>query len=114
MINYIERLLDEAPNDMDGVSPTPAGLHLFDINETDPIPLYEATSQIFHHLIAKLLFLCKWTQPDTQTAVAFLTTWVQASDRDDYKKLGQVIKYLHGTVDMPLMLEIDSSHIIKW
>ena len=78
-------------------------------------PLDEATSQTFHHLIAKLLFLCKWTQPDTQTAVAFLTTQVQAPDWDDYKKLAQVIKYLHGTIDMPLTLKADSSQmIIKW
>ena len=39
---------------------------------------------------------------------------VQVPDEDDYKKLGQVIKYLHGTINMPLTLTADSSHIIKW
>jgi hypothetical protein len=114
MIDYIQRLLDEAPADMDGISPTPASLHLFTINETNPVKLDEATSQTFHHLVAKLLFLCKRTRPDTQTGVAFLTTRVQAPDQDDYKKLGRVVKYLRGTIDMPLTLEADSSHIIKW
>ena len=114
MIDYIEWLLDEAPIDVDGVSPSPAGLHLFNINETNPILLDEVTSQTFHHLVAKLLFLCKCTHPDTQTAVAFLTMRVQAPDEDDYKKLGWVVKYLCSTIDMPLTLEANSSHIIKW
>ena len=115
MIDYIEKLLEEAPVDIDGVSPTPAGLHfLFHINETNPTQLDEATSQTFHHFVAKLLFLCKQTHLDIQTGVAFLTTRVQVPDEDDYKKLSRVIKYLCGTVDMPLTLEADSSHIIKW
>jgi hypothetical protein len=83
MIDYIEKLLEEAPADMDGISPTPASLHLFDINETNPVKLDEVTSQIFHHLVCKLLFLCKRTRPDTQTRVAFLNTRVQTPDEDD-------------------------------
>ena len=50
---------------------------------------------------------------DIQTGVAFLTTRVQAPNEDDCKKLSQVIKYLCGTVNMPLTLEADSSHINK-
>ena len=48
----------------------------------------------FHHNVAKLLFLCKRARPDLQTAVAFLSTWVQRPDRDDYKKLARAMKYL--------------------
>ena len=99
---------------MDGMSATPAGLHLFDVNETNLTLLDDGTSQIFHHFVAKLLFLCKQTCPDIQPGVAFLTTRVQAPDQDDHKKLSWVIKYLHGSVDMPLTLEANSSHIIKW
>lgn len=69
---------------------------------------------MFHHNTAKLLFLCKRARPDVQTAVAFLSTRVKGPDRDDYKKLSRVMKYLRGTVNMPLTLEADSTHIVKW
>ena len=45
-------------------------------------------AETFHHLTAKLLYLCKHTRPDLQMAVAFLTTRVQNPDIDDFKKLG--------------------------
>ena len=35
-------------------------------------------------------------------------------DTDDYKKLARVIRYLRGTVNMPLTLEADNLNIIKW
>jgi hypothetical protein len=41
---------------------------------------------------------------DLQRAVAFLTTRVEGPDIDDNKKLGRVMKYLCGTIDMPLTL----------
>ena len=33
---------------------------------------------------------------------------------DDYKKEARVIKYLRGTIDMPLRLQGDGSGVIKW
>jgi hypothetical protein len=71
-------------------------------------------SELFHHIIAKLLFLCKRACPDIQTAVAFLCTQVKAPDTDDYKKLAHVIKYLRGTASMPLVLEADNVKVVKW
>ena len=69
---------------------------------------------MFHHNLAKLLFFCKRARPDIQTAVAFLCTRVKAPDTDDYKKLTQVMRYLRGTVNMPLTLEAESMQIVKW
>jgi hypothetical protein len=87
MDDYISNLFEEAPADMAGTAVTPAADHLFSVNET-PEYLDEATSELFHHLTAKLLFLCKRARPDIQTAVAFLMTRVKRPDKDDYKKLG--------------------------
>jgi len=42
--------------------------------------------QLFHHLVAKLLYLSKCMRHDIQTAVAFLCTRVREPDTDDYKK----------------------------
>jgi Reverse transcriptase (RNA-dependent DNA polymerase) len=113
MIPYIETMLEELPEDMDGVSSTPAGNHLFTVNK-EGTKLGEEESIMFHHNTAKLLFLCKRARPDLQTAVSFLTTRVKEPDIDDYKKLSRVMKYLRGTMDMPLTLEANDSSIIQW
>lgn len=113
MFDYIKKILEESPSDMEGESATPAGLHLFEINE-NPIKLNNEQADLFHHMVAKLLFLCKRARPDIQTAVSFLCTRVKSPDTDDYKKLIRVIKYLRGTKNMPLTLEAKDFNLIKW
>jgi Reverse transcriptase (RNA-dependent DNA polymerase)/Zinc knuckle len=113
MDDYVEDILSEVPEDMGGVAATPAAEHLFDVSE-NPTYLDDENAQLFHHLTAKLLFLCKRARPDIQTAIAFLTTRVKRPDTDDYKKLGRVIKYLRGTPNLALTLEADDAQIVKW
>jgi hypothetical protein len=98
---------------MDGENSTPAASFLFDVDE-DCEKLDAETSEMFHHNTAKLLFLCKRARPDIQTAVAFLCTRVKGPDTDDYKKLTRVMKYLRGTINIPLTLEANGSNIVKW
>jgi len=113
MKDYIEEMLEDLPSDMDGEAVTPAANHLFEVND-NPEKLDESTSQTFHHLTAKLLFLAKRSRPDIQTAVAFLTTRVKSPDKDDYKKLARVMRYLRGTTDLSLTLEADDLRVVKW
>ncbi|KAL7559815.1 hypothetical protein ACA910_003979 [Epithemia clementina (nom. ined.)] len=114
MFDYIQSLLNNLPPDMDGTSNTPAGEHLFTVNETNPELLDEATAELFHHNVVKLLFLCKRARPDLQTAVSFLCTRVHQPDRDDYKKLAKTMHYLRLTQLIPLTLESDDVTVIKW
>lgn len=114
MITYIEEMLKELPEDMEGTAVSPAASHLFIVNDNNQTKLDEKMAILFHHYTAKLLFLCKRARPDIQTAVAFLCTRVQSPDTDDYKKLRRVMKYLRGTIDLPLTLEADQAKIMKW
>jgi len=41
-------------------------------------------------------YLCRCTQQDLQTSMAFICTWIQHPDEDNYKKLPMVMQYLHG------------------
>eukprot|EP00978_Attheya_sp_CCMP212_P027965 scaffold95216_cov68-Attheya_sp.AAC.3 len=66
---------------MDGIAATSAPRHIFEINEMNPVKLDEDNSVMFHHNVAKLLFLCKRTRPNIQTAVAFLCTRVKSPDK---------------------------------
>ena len=39
---------------------------------------------------------------------------MRGPDTDDYKKIARVMKYIQGTIDLPLILSIDKSGNIKW
>ncbi len=113
MTDYVAKVLDEMPEDMDGTATTPAANYLFQI--IDGIEcLDEATSEFFHATVAKLLFLCKRGRPDTQTAIAFLCTRVQQPTKHDYNKLSRVVKYLRKTKDLVLRLSGDNLNVVKW
>ena len=115
MYDYIDEMLSKLPNDsmMRGTVTSPAASHLFQVSK-GATKLDEEAAQEFHHNVAKLLFLCKRARPDIQTAVAFLTTRVKSPDEDDYKKLGRVMRYLRATARLPLTLEADNLHLVKW
>lgn len=113
MYDYVDEMLDDLPDDMQGEAVTPAAHHLFSVDEK-AIRLDEDKAQFFHHLTAKLLFLSKRARPDIQTAVAFLTTRVKGPDVDDYKKLARVLRYLRGSVKLTLTLEANDMTVMKW
>ena len=113
MINYIGKMLDDIPEDMMGESGTPAAHHLFDIAE-DATKLSQADAYLFHHFVAQLLYASKRARPDIQLSASFLCTRVKGSDTDDHKKLDRVMKYIQGTIGLPLILSIDKSGNIKW
>lgn len=113
MSDYITRLLDDAPVEFAGRASTPAGKHLFTVDEKSA-PLDEDQANMFHHLVAKILFLSKRARPDVQLAVGFLCTRVKAPDNDDWKKLRRLIQYLRNTKELTLTLEAGESRVIKW
>jgi len=73
MSDYMKGILESLSPSMDGESATPAANHLFTINKDANI-LEPLEAELFHHYVAKLLFLCKQARPDIQMTVAFLST----------------------------------------
>jgi len=115
MIPYIKEIVQlfKKHDDSDRTANTPAAEHLFKVNE-ELSPLTQEQATIFHNFVAKCLFLTKRARPDIATAVAFLTTRVKGPDGDDWKKLVRLIRYLRGSIDLPLILCADSVPIPKW
>lgn len=70
----------------------------------------------FHTTVAKGLFLCKRARPDLQPTIPFLCTRVQEPDRDDWKKLLRMMKYLELTQQLELTIEADDGDVLlcRW
>ena len=113
MEDYVENMLADLPISIDGTAVTPAGEHLFKVND-GAARLDDDDSDLFHSTTAKILFLCKRARPDVQTAVAFLCTRVKSPDVDDIKKLQRLVRYLRDSKNLCLTLEADDLQIIKW
>ena len=91
MYDYIDRLIVGSPDElMKGGAPTPAGNHLFSVNE-NATKLDPSTAIMYHHFTAQLLYLSKRTCPDILPTVSFLCTRVREPDEDDCKKLGRCL-----------------------
>jgi hypothetical protein len=88
MIAYTTKVILDFPKSITTSCTSLAGDHLFTVRdalEAEFLPKEQA--QAFHHTVAQLLFLCKHTRRDIQTAVSFLTTRVKHPDEDDWGKL---------------------------
>ena len=113
MADYVEGILDELPEEMNGTAVTPASNHLFNTRDDTEI-LDTKRADTYHHLTAKLLYLSKRARPDLQTAVAFLCTRVSKPDMDDWKKLRRCLCYLRATKHMHLTLEASEDQKLQW
>jgi hypothetical protein len=108
MQGYIEELLNEVKDIIQGVSNTPASHNLFSIDELSEL-LCASEKELYHSLTAKLLYLGKRVRPDVLTAVSFLAKRVQLPTQQDFRKLQKTIKYLRHTATLGIVLEASNS-----
>ena len=85
--NYIFDIINDAPDGMLGEAVITTGAHLFQVNKEDPIYLDDKAAVEFHHIVARLFFLCKRVRPYLQTAAAFLCTRVNKPDTYDWNTM---------------------------
>jgi hypothetical protein len=113
MGDYVRMVLHEIPPDMEGKAVTPACSYLFNVNDQSD-KLNDEKKDTFVHYVMQLLYLSQRARPDIRTTISFLCTRLINPDIDDYKKLTRVMKYLQGTIDLPLILSSDNSGEIQW
>jgi len=114
MFDYVRMILHEAPKDMNGKVVNPAAKHLFTVNGDNPKLLTGDRQETFVRIVMQLLYLSQRAQPDIRTAVSFLCGRLTMPDEDNYKKLARVVKYLRGTLTLPLVLSADGSGNVNW
>ena len=106
MQKYIEDLIVETATT--GTARTPAAENLFEI-DVDAPPLDKIAAKTFHRVVAQCLYLACRARPDILCATIFLTTRVQAPTAEDNHKLNRLLKYLHGTKELGIMLGGDEA-----
>lgn len=90
MKKYLNEMMGDLPDDMNGEGTSPAAEHLFKTRDNaHKLPMEQI--DMIHRVTAQLLFVCKRGCPDIQTAVSFQCTRVKCPDQDGYKKLARVI-----------------------
>jgi hypothetical protein len=115
IVDYLKRVITEFPEEITGTASSPAAERLFTVRPNDEsVPLGEERAIAFHHCVAQLIFASARARKDIQPAVAFLTTRVRDPDEDDWLKLKRLLRYIRGTIHMPLILRAESLNVIKW
>ena len=74
----------------------------FEVNSS--VDLNEERRDMFHHIVAKLLYVSKRARVDIDLAVSFLCTRVSKSTEDDWDNLRRLLNYLYKTIDMPRVI----------
>jgi len=127
MVGYVDEILEawkkvDQSADEDGfktvgnkwkTKSSAAPENLFVLNE-DCKKLDSVKATAFHNIVAKALYITKQARPDISVAIAFLMTRVRQPDQDDWSKLSHLMKYLHGTRELPLILGANRMGIVKW
>jgi hypothetical protein len=98
MKDYIKEAIAHFGKDITRSATTPAKRNLFEIKENS-VPLTDADREIFHSVVAKLLYVSKRGGLDIQLPIAFLCTRASCSTKQDWSKLKRTLEYLRGTLD---------------
>jgi len=115
MVPYVLELVTsfKVHDPSDKTAITPASENLFAV-DPDALPLQEQPAAVFHNFVARSLYLTKRARPEIATAVAFLTTRVKGPDVSDWDKLIRVIRYLRGTLELPLTICPSDMSVLRW
>jgi hypothetical protein len=105
---YLKGVLNDFPEMITGSATTPVTTSLFDIlSDEERVLMGEEQARSFHHSVAQLPFTSSRTQTCITPMVAFLTMSIKSPGEDDWIKLKRLLKYLRGTIHMPLILKAD-------
>ena len=90
--------------EVSGSVTSPAAEDLFVIQGSPPLD--NAGGELFYSLVAKLIYLAKRVQPDLLVSVSLLATHVLCATEQDNRKLHRTLKFLCGTANFGLTLEV--------
>jgi hypothetical protein len=114
MKKYIEEAIESFGEDVSTNVSSAATKKLFGHDASAEV-LDPKRADIFHSVVAKLLWVMKRSRPDIETAISFLCTRVSRSDENDWKKLKRLLQFLSQTIDDVRVIAADDlSKLFTW
>ena len=93
MDSYIRDAIKEFGEDVSSPASTPGGQGLFSVDPESPL-LDRADAELFHSIVAKLLYISSRARSDISPTIAFLCTRVAKATDQDWLKLHRLLRYL--------------------
>ena len=106
MQDYLEEAIAESKLDVKRSASTSARRDLFEIDDNS-ISLTKDDAEIFHSVVAKLLYVSLRARGDILLAISFLCTRVSKCTKQDQSKVKHVLEYLNGTLHYKYILGAD-------
>jgi hypothetical protein len=112
MPDYVKESIAELGECVNMTATTLSKRDLYEICEKSKV-LERSEGEIFHSIVAKLLYVSHRGHLDIQLPVAFLCTRVSCSTEQDWTKLKRVLEYLNGTLEDVQIIGADNLSKMK-
>ena len=106
-IDYIKEAIDEFGDKCLPRPPTPAGPNILSVDPSSP-RLDARRADIFHSIVAKMLWVRPRSRLDIAFTISFMCTRVGCSTEEDWMKLRRLMGYLNNTIHEKRTLGADS------
>ena len=106
MKEYLKEALVESEMDITRTVATPSSRNLLDVDERSP-RLEKHDAEVFHSVVAKLLYVSTRARIDLLLPIAFLCTRVSKSTEQDREKLRRVLQYIKGSMHLEYTIGAD-------
>ena len=74
----------------------------------------EQRREVFHSMVMKGLFIAKRSRPDILPTTTILSGRVTETNETDWKLLKQLVKYLHATKELHLVIDMCDFKSPQW
>ena len=107
MKSYLIECIEAFGEGINSVAKTPAQKSLLDVDDMSP-RLDQEKSDLYHHIVAKLLHVSKRARLDILPTITFMCRRVHCSTEEDWGKLRRLLQYINGTLDLKRILSLKS------
>ncbi len=104
--DYLKEAIETFGEDVSSTVSSPAAKWLFQTDDKAR-KLGPDKVEVFHSVVAKLLWISQRARHDLGTAISFLCTRVSNPDVEDWKKLKRALCYVNQTIDDPRIIGAD-------
>jgi hypothetical protein len=112
MKHYLAEAITESGMTIVRHAMSPANRYLFDVDEASPL-LSKTEADIFHSVVAKLLYVSLRARTDLLLAISFLCTRVAKCTQEDQCKLKRVLEYIKGSMDLEYTIGADNMGTLR-